>query len=246
MQERIAKIIAQSGICSRREAERLISSGKVKVNDTLITTPATLVSQEDMIYVNSKLINCNKEDIRIWKYYKPVGLITSRYDPHNPNTIFSQLGDIKSRVISVGRLDLNSEGLLLLTNNGMLSRALELPKNKVKRVYKVRAYGDFKSLKHLFDKINFSIEIDNQKYSIYYIKLLSNYSTNSWFEVALFEGKNREIRKIFQKYDMLVNKLIRVSYGTFTLDELTPGSYLEASKNEISKLIKLYNLDYIN
>lgn len=220
--QRLAKLISNAGVCSRRDAEKLILEGRVKVDGVTITSPAINVDVSSQIEVSGALISQSLKP-RLWLYYKPVGLITTHKDPLSRKTVFEQLTDLP-RVISIGRLDLNSEGLLLLTNNGDLARQFELPSNKLKRVYHVRAYGNPDILLKSDYK---NLEIDEIFYNPHSIKLLRKNKTNSWFEVVLFEGKNREIRKIFEYFNLQVNRLIRTQYGNFTLDNLKPNEYKE-------------------
>ncbi len=234
---RIAKLISNAGICSRRDAEILIRDGRVMVDDVIVRTPATCVMDTSIIKVYGRLINIHLKT-RLWIYYKPVGLITTHKDTHGRDTIFENLPNLP-RVISIGRLDINSEGLLLLTNNGDLARKFELPSSKIIRVYKVRAFGGYHSL---LDYVNTqkTVIIGMIKYNIESIKLCderinfqsqqnSTYrkQTNSWFEVRLTEGKNREIRKIFEYFGLQVNRLIRIKYGEFELANLKPGECRE-------------------
>ena len=221
MLQRIAKAISSAGICSRRQAELLIAQGVVKVDNILVTSPITFVDENSVIAINDAIID-RKHLPRIWTYYKPISLITTHSDPEGRKTVFDSLVGLP-RVISVGRLDVNSEGLLLLTNNGELARKLELPSSKIERVYKVRAYGNADSFKSLRLPIN----IDGILYNPKSIKLLSKSSANSWFEVVLTEGKNREIRKIFEHYGLKVSRLIRIKYGQFTLGDLKPNEFKE-------------------
>ena len=221
MFQRIAKAISSAGYCSRRQAELLIEKGVVKVNDITIASPITFVDDDSVISIDNIVINrINKT--RIWVYYKPNSLITTHNDPEGRKTVFESLVGLP-RVISIGRLDINSEGLLLLTNNGELARKLELPSSKIERVYKVRAYGN----PHIFKSLSLPINIEGVLYRPKSIKLLNKLSTNSWFEVVLTEGKNREIRKIFEYYGLKVNKLIRIRYGSFILGDLKPNEYRE-------------------
>lgn len=223
--QRLAKFISNAGICSRRDAEKLILDGQVKVDDIIVTSPATNVDTDNQVEVSGSLITSSQKS-RLWIYYKPVGLITTHKDPLSRKTVFEQLPGLP-RVISIGRLDLNSEGLLLLTNNGDLARQFELPSSKLKRVYHVRAYGN----PDLLLKSNYkNLEIDGIFYNPQSIKLIKKSSSNAWFEVILFEGKNREIRRIFEHFGLKVNKLIRTEYGDFKLDNLKPNEYREVTK----------------
>lgn len=231
--KRLAKFISDSGLCSRRDAEKLIIEGKVSVDNFIVSSPAINVSSDNQIRVEGKLINKKSHD-RLWIYYKPTGLITTHKDPFARDTVFEKLINFP-RVISIGRLDLNSEGLLLLTNSGDIAHKLELPSNKFKRVYHVRAYGDPKKLLSSNHNI---LKIKGIYYKPESIKLLKKKSKNAWFEVVLTEGKNREIRKIFEYFNLQVNKLIRIQYGNFTLGKLKPGEYEEINLEQIKEIKK--------
>lgn len=220
--KRLAKAISDSGYCSRREAEKLITAGRVAVDGELITTPAFNVTT-NRITIDDKPISA-QDSPRLWLYHKPAGLVTTHSDPQGRPTVFQSLPKNLPRVISVGRLDLNSEGLLLLTNSGELARELELPSNKLERVYKVRAHGrvDIKALQ----STTRGIKIDGEYYKPSSIELIKA-GANSWFEVKLREGKNREIRKIFSYFGLEVNRLIRLSYGKWKLGDLKVGEVRE-------------------
>ncbi|WP_341786733.1 pseudouridine synthase [Rickettsia endosymbiont of Cantharis rufa] len=228
--QRLAKVISNAGVCSRRDAEKLIIEGQVRVNGITILSPAINVEISNQIEVSGVLINQSQKP-RLWIYYKPVGLITTHKDPLSRKTVFEDLSGLP-RVISIGRLDLNSEGLLLLTNSGDLAREFELPSSRLKRVYHVRAYGNPDILLKSDYK---NLEIDGIFYNPGSIKLLKRNKTNAWFEVILFEGKNREIRKIFGYFGLKVNKLIRVQYGSFTISNLKPGAYKEISNKILER-----------
>lgn len=232
--QRIAKAISGAGFCSRRKAEELIALGQVKVNNQLITSPATLVADNDEIEISGKPIERSLTKPRMWIYHKPAGLVTTHSDPQGRPTVFQQLSDLP-RVISVGRLDLNSEGLLLLTNNGDLARTFELPSSKIERIYKVRAFGDIFAI----SKLKFPVVIDEISYNPKYIELIEKAGgKNNWFEVALTEGKNREIRKIFEYCGLQVNRLIRIAYGPFFLKQLKVGKYEELAFEKFQKFVK--------
>lgn len=221
---RLNKRISGSGFCSRRKAEEYIIDGRVKVNGILVTALATIVEDSDKIAIDDVEISTILEP-RLWLYYKPVGLITSHQDTHGRPTVFESLPEDLPNVISVGRLDLNSEGLLLLTNSGELARYFELPQNKLRRTYHVRAFGDMSKAK--LDELRAGAEIDGFKYGPVLVKYLKGTGKNSWYEVGLLEGKNREIRKLFNYCDMQVNRLIRVGYGPYELEDLEPGQVIE-------------------
>lgn len=221
---RIAKYIANSGVCSRRDAEKKILAGAVKINGMMIDSPATNVVDGDQILVDGQVIELNKP--RLWLYYKPVGLITTHKDPQNRPTIFDSLPQTMPRVISVGRLDFNSEGLLLLTNSGDLARELENPANKITRCYKVKIFGHGPAI-NLRDK---KLIIDGIRYHPKLIQKMDNTPQDKlthWYWVELEEGKNREIRKIFDYYGYRVLKLIRMSFGQYSVGNLKPGEIKE-------------------
>lgn len=232
--QRIAKAISAAGFCSRRKAEELIALNQVKVNKVLITSPATFVTDNDEIEISGQKLVRSDMTPRMWIYHKPAGLVTTHSDPQGRATVFQQLSDLP-RVISIGRLDLNSEGLLLLTNNGDIARTFELPSSKIERIYKVRAFGDIFAIKRL----KFPVVIDGVNYNPIYIKLLGDAGRkNNWFEVALTEGKNREIRKIFDYCGLQVNRLIRTAYGPFSLKQLQVGKYEELPFEKFQKFVK--------
>ena len=222
--ERIAKRMARAGLCSRREAERWIEAGRVAVNGTTLTTPAVTVTPDDTVMVDGKTLS-PPEATRLWRYHKPRGLVTSHRDEQGRRTVFDALPRDLGRVISVGRLDVNSEGLLLLTNDGGLARHLELPATGLARRYRVRAHGTAAAvaLKNLAK----GVHIDGIDYGPVDISLDTNEKSdrgraNQWYMVSLREGKNREIRRLFEHVGLAVNRLIRISYGSFQLGGLKP------------------------
>jgi 23S rRNA pseudouridine2605 synthase len=223
--KRLAKAISNSGYCSRRDAEKIILAGRVAVDGQVVDTPAFNVTDENNITIDGTRIS-SQDKPRLWLYHKPPGLVTTHRDPEGRPTVFQHLPKNLPRVISVGRLDLNSEGLLLLTNSGDLARELELPSNKLMRVYKVRARGmvDMRALQQACQ----GIKIEGEYYKPTSITLTRS-GSNCWFEVVLTEGKNREIRKIFNHFGLEVNRLIRISYGDWTLGDLRVGEVIEAT-----------------
>lgn len=238
--ERIAKRIAQSGYCSRRDAEILIKKGKVKLNGSIILKCNINVNLTDIIQINNKLVLRNNK-IRIWAYHKRRGfLVTNRDDKNRPNIFDDIKSKIKSRVISVGRLDFNSEGLILLTNNGNLARKLELPSNNIERTYKVRFYGkiDYNIIKTLQE----GISIKGQKYKSIKLEIDQQKNKNVWAKISLKEGKNREIRKILSHFGCTVNKLKRISYGPFFLNNLKPGQLVEIDASKTTKILNKLRL----
>jgi len=222
--ERIAKFIARAGVCSRREAERLITAGRISINGEIIDTPAIKVDDSDKVALDDNLLAA-KQPTRLWIFNKPAGVIVSNGDPEGRETIFDILPTDMPRVISVGRLDYNSEGLLLLTNDGELARYLELPKNALKRIYRVRAYGflDESRLRH----IEKGALIDGVQYAPAKIEFEKKQGGNSWFNITITEGKNREIRKMIEYAGGEVNRLIRIAYGEFKLGELKTSELKE-------------------
>ena len=224
MTERIAKYIARSGICSRREAEVLIAQKRITVNGEIVTSPALNVTgDEKILFDGEKLPQTDKT--RLWLYYKPEGLVTSHKDPQGRPTVFASLPSGLPRVISVGRLDLNSEGLLLLTNNGELSRKLELPSNGWSRRYKVRVHGRINT--EALSRLQEGITVDGINYGPIKAEIETIKGSNAWLMVTLSEGKNREIRKVMKHLGLEVARLIRLSYGPFQLGALKPGEVKE-------------------
>ena len=224
MTERIAKYLARSGVCSRREAEKLILQQRVTVNGKLIETPAFNVEGTEKIKLDGEKVAA-PEQTRLWLYHKPTGLVTTHSDTQGRPTVFDNLPAGLPRVISVGRLDLNSEGLLLLTNNGELSRLLELPQNAWSRRYKVRVHGMLDK-KKLADLENGAV-VDGVQYGSVKITIESEQGSNAWLSVTLSEGKNREIRKLMKSVGLEVARLIRLSYGPFQLGALKKGEVKE-------------------
>ena len=220
MAQRLAKFMAHSGICSRRDAEKYIIQERVTVNGEVIKTPAFNVSEDDVVLFDGEKLP-EIQTTKLYIYYKPVGLITTHKDEKGRQTVFDALPLEIGRVVSVGRLDLNSEGLLLLTNNGTLARELELPANAWSRRYRVRVHGrvDEQKLK----EIENGVTIDGIRYGKTSIVLDSQNGTNAWLTVTLSEGKNREIRKLMKYAGLDVARLIRVSYGPFQLGNLKKG-----------------------
>jgi len=215
--ERIAKYLARAGIASRREAERLIEQGVVSVNGEILSTPAFKVTPEMDIRVDGTRVGA-PEAPRLWRYHKPAGLVTTHKDPQGRTTVFEALAGRLPRVISVGRLDLNTEGLLLLTNSGALSRRLELPSTGWTRRYRVRAYG--KASQRDLDTLKDGVFIDGIQYGPVNAKLDQYQGGNIWITLAINEGKNREVRHLMRYLDLHVNRLIRTAYGPFQLGKL--------------------------
>lgn len=225
--DRIAKVIARAGIASRRDAEKIIAAGRVSVNGTQITSPALNVSAHDRIIIDGKELS-PPEPARLWLYHKPLGLVTSTRDEQGRATIFDKLPEDLPRVVSVGRLDLNSEGLLLLTNDGELKRKLELPSTGWLRKYRVRVNG--RPQEKTFDGLRKGIILEGEKFQPMQVSLDRQQGANAWLTVGLREGKNREIRRAMEAVGLSVNRLIRVSYGPFQLGNLKSGEVEEVRR----------------
>lgn len=224
MTMRIAKFMARSGVCSRRQAEELVSQGRVTVNGVVVESPAYNVEGNEKILLDGEKLP-QQQITRMWLYHKPAGLVTSHKDEKNRATVFDNLPDNLPRVISVGRLDLNSEGLLLLTNNGELSRKLELPSNGWARRYKVRVFGFVNE--NSLQKLQKGVVVDGIEYGAIRAEVESKQGANTWLSVTLKEGKNREIRKVMKYLGLEVSRLIRLSYGPFQLGSLKKGEVKE-------------------
>jgi len=219
--ERIAKRLARAGLCSRREAERWVEMGRVSVNGKTLDSPACVVGPGDIVLVDGTPL-AEPEKTRLWRYHKPAGLVTTHKDPEGRPTVFEHLPDGMPRVISVGRLDLNSEGLLLLTNDGELARKLELPSNAWLRRYRVRVHGEVSE--DALARLENGITIDGMAYGPISATLDRRQGANAWLSVSLREGKNREIRRVMEYLGWPVSRLIRVSYGPFQLGTLEEGA----------------------
>ncbi len=222
--ERVAKVIARSGFCSRRDAERLIAEGRVAVNGRKLSTPAVTLTPQDRVEIDSIPL-ATRERTRLWLFHKPKGLVTTNRDPEGRPTVFSKLPPDLPRVVTVGRLDLNTEGLLLLTNDGGLARVLELPATGWLRRYRVRAHGqvDQKAL----DGLRHGVTIDGIVYGAVEATIDRIQGSNVWLNVGLREGKNREVKRVLEHLGLSVNRLIRVSYGPFQLGDMKPGEVSE-------------------
>ena len=222
--DRIAKVLSRAGVASRREAERMIEAGEVSVNGRVITSPALNVTAQDRITVRGDTV-AEPEAARLWLYYKPEGLVTSTNDEKGRQTVFDTLPPDMPRVMSVGRLDLNSEGLLLLTNDGELKRKLELPSTGWLRKYRVRIKGN--PTDPDLEPLRQGITVDGERFQPMMVTLDRHQGANAWLSVALREGKNREIRRALNAIDLTVNRLIRTSYGPFRLGDMEPGDVSE-------------------
>jgi 23S rRNA pseudouridine2605 synthase len=237
---RVAKMLARAGVASRRAVERLIEEGRVALNGEVLTTPALRVRPGDILTVDGKMID-EPEATRVFRYHKPTGLMTTHNDPKNRPTVFQALPRDLPRLISVGRLDLNSEGLLLLTNDGALSRALEMPQNAWTRRYRARAFGDTTQAK--LDRLKDGCTVEGVRYGPIEARLdkaqdKAGGGKNIWITLSLSEGKNREVRRVLESIGLKVNRLIRLSYGPFALGTLLPGQIEEVGPRVIRELLE--------
>ncbi|HWA60890.1 MAG TPA: pseudouridine synthase [Caulobacteraceae bacterium] len=232
--ERIAKVLARAGVASRREVERLIEAGRVAVNGETLSSPGVRVALDDIVTVDGEVVN-EPEPTRLFRYHKPAGLVTTHSDPKGRPTVFAALPEGLPRLISVGRLDLNTEGLLLLTNDGGLARALELPASGVVRRYRARARGRIDQAR--LDRLKDGITVDGVRYGAIEASLdkvkEGQAHANLWITLTLAEGKNREVRRVLEHLGLAVNRLIRLSYGPFALATLAPGAIEEVGPRVI-------------
>ncbi|MDT0507392.1 pseudouridine synthase [Novosphingobium sp. MMS21-SN21R] len=237
--DRIAKLLARAGIASRREVERMIEDGRVKLNGEVITTPATLLKSLRGVSVDDKAVGPIAPP-RLYRFHKPAGLITAERDPTGRPTIYTALRNAlpegTPRVMPVGRLDVNTEGLLLMTNDGELKRALELPSTGIPRTYRVRTFGDI-SQSRLEDLMQ-GIEIDGVRYGPINANLERSAGRNKWIEMTLTEGKNREIRRVLEHLGLEVSRLLRTRYGPFELADLQRGSVVEIPQVQVERFRK--------
>ena len=244
--ERVAKALARAGVASRREVERYIAEGRVELNGRILDTPAVKIEPGDLLTVDGQPVAA-AEPTRVWRYHKPVGLVTSNKDPQGRPTVFEALPKGLPRVISVGRLDLNSEGLLLLTNDGGLARALELPANALVRQYRARAYG--RATQEMLDRLKDGITLEGVEYGPIQARLdkvqrkdgyTEGSSANCWISVSLKEGKNREVRRVLEALGLKVNRLVRLAYGPFALTTLPLGALEEVGPRVIREQLAEY------
>jgi 23S rRNA pseudouridine2605 synthase len=230
--QRIAKVLARAGLCSRRDAERWVAEGRVAVDGKVLTSPAVNVTDESQIRVDGKPLP-EPERARLWRYHKPTGLVTTHRDEKGRATVFAALPKELPRLISIGRLDLNSEGLLLLTNDGALARRLELPATGWLRRYKVRVHGTVDPAR--LAALDRGVTIDGLAYGPIRAQLERQQGSNAWIALSLREGKNREVRRVLEHLGFPVTRLIRLSYGPFQLGNLERGAVEEVPKKVLEE-----------
>lgn len=230
--ERIAKRLARAGVASRREIERMIADGRIAVDGRTLTSPALNVTSANVITVDGKPIGA-AEQPRVWKYHKTTGTLTTNRDPKGRPTIFEKLPPTLPRVITIGRLDFNTEGLLLLTNDGELARHLELPQNAWIRQYRVRVYGEINPER--LKKLENGVTVEGVRYEPIKVAIdtAKQEGKNHWLAVSLKEGKNREIRKVMEHMGLQVTRLIRVAFGPFQLGALAKGGVEEIPRGVV-------------
>lgn len=229
-EQRIAKLLARAGIASRREIERMIAEGRIALNGVTIETPATLLKSLTGVTVDGKPVK-PPTAARLFRYHKPTGLLTAERDPKGRPTIYDRLPKGLPRLMPVGRLDLNTEGLLLLTTDGELKRQLELPATGVTRAYRARAYGNVTQAQ--LESLMMGIEIEGVRYGSINANLERRTGANVWIELSLAEGKNREVRRVLEYLGLKVSRLIRTSYGPFVLGDLPAGAVDEIKQHEL-------------
>ena len=237
--DRIAKLLARAGVASRREVERMIAEGRVALDGKVLDTPAVKLGSLRGVTVDGKPVE-QAEETRLFAFHKPSGLITAERDPKGRPTIYAALRNAlprnAGRVMPVGRLDFNTEGLLLLTNDGELKRAMELPSSGVPRTYRARAFGDVTQA--MLDELIEGVEIDGVRYGRIEADLERGSGKNRWIEMTLTEGKNREVRRVLEHLGLKVNRLLRISYGPFVLAELPRGQAVEIRPADVERFAR--------
>ena len=228
---RLSKFLAHAGYCSRREAEKFIKADKVIINNNICNDFSYQVEAEDTVFINGTHI-LPQTEIELYVLNKPKGYITSKKDELDRQTVYDLLPDDKRHLISIGRLDFNTEGLLLFTNNGDYARYYELPKNRILRTYKVKVFGDITDF--ILEQIREGVEIDGITHNVEDIILTKKLKSNNWLNIQLTEGKNREIRKIFESFNIVVNRIIRTQYGDYSIDNMQLGEFKKVTAKKIS------------
>ncbi|MEE9387904.1 MAG: pseudouridine synthase [Paracoccaceae bacterium] len=234
--DRIAKVMARAGLASRREAERMIAAGRVTVNGRKIDSPALNVTPSDKIVVDGKEVG-EPDVMRLWLYHKPRGLVTTTSDEKGRDTVFDALPDTLPRVMSIGRLDLNSEGLLILTNDGEVKRKLELPTTGWVRRYRVRVNG--RPNDETLEPLRKGVVHEGERFQPMEVKYDRQQGANAWVTIGIREGKNREIRRAMEVVGLKVNRLIRISYGPFQLRDIKPGAVEEVKQRVVREQLGL-------
>lgn len=229
-EQRIAKLLARAGIASRREIERMIGEGRIAIDGVKIETPATLLKSLKGVTVDGKPVKA-PEAARLFRFHKPRGLLTTERDPKGRPTIYDRIPKGLPRLMPVGRLDLNTEGLLLMTTDGGLKRQLELPATGIERTYRARAYG--KVTQAQLEDLMMGIEIEGIRYGSINANVERRTGANVWIEMRLSEGKNREVRRVLEFLGLEVSRLIRISYGPFELGDLAPNAVEEVKQHEL-------------
>lgn len=234
--ERIAKLLARAGVASRREVERMITDGRVALNGAKLETPATILPSLRGVTVDGKPVGA-ADRARLFRFHKPSGLLTAERDPKGRPTIYDALRNAlpkgTPRLVPVGRLDLNTEGLLLLTNDGELKRAMELPSSEVPRTYRARTFGEVSQAK--LESLMDGIVIEGMRYGPINANLERRTGRNQWIELTLTEGKNREVRRVLEHLGVQVSRLLRTAYGPFVLGDLPRGGAEEVKKHELER-----------
>ncbi len=233
--QRIAKLLARAGVASRREIERMIAEGRIALHGETIETPATLLDNLRGITVDGEPVG-EAEQARLFLFHKPVGYLTAERDFTGRKTIYDILPKGLPRVMPIGRLDLNTEGLLLLTNDGGLKRQMELPSTGVERTYRARAFGDVSQ--DQLEELIAGVTVDGMRYGKIDANLERRTGRNQWIEMTLTEGKNREVRRVLEHLELEVSRLIRLRYGPFLLGDLTPGEVGEVSEKDLARFVK--------
>lgn len=233
-EQRIAKLLARAGVASRREIERMIAEGRIALNGEVLTTPATLLTSLKGVTVDGAPIS-ETEQTRLFLFHKPAGCLTAERDFSGRKTIYDFLPKDLPRLMPVGRLDMTTEGLLLLTNDGGLKRTLELPSSGIERTYRARAFGAV--TQDQLESLIEGVEIEGMRYGRIDANLERSTGHNKWIEMTLTEGKNREVRRVLEYLGLKVNRLIRTRYGPFDLADSAPGALVEIKRGDLDRFL---------